>query len=275
DPDLFYNPDLFVLRIEDGSIRRLTASESAEFQPRWSPDGRTIAFLGTRRGLTDLETTMEDTHVWTVAADGTGRRELGRGLDNRRVAPGWSPAGSAVYCTVQERGPVRLYRLPLAGAPEVVIGEDGRVGDYSVGREGAVAYAFAGRRDLAQLYLRAGAPRQLTDLNAEALKGVEIAPVESFTFPSNDFKYEVEAFLTRPIGRRDGTKHPLIVMIHGGPHGQQGPLFVFKSQYYAHRGWATLQVNFRGSTGYGQAFADAVFGDQNGNEAQDVLYGVS
>src|SRR6266513_2809988 len=64
-------------------------------------------------------------------------------------------------------------------------------------------------------------------------------------------------------------------MIHGGPHGQQGPQFVFKSQYYAHRGWATLQVNFRGSTGCGQAFADAVFGDQNGNEAQDVLYGVS
>jgi len=94
-------------------------------------------------------------------------------------------------------------------------------------------------------------------------------------FASNDFKYEVEAFLTRPIGLREGTKHPLIVMIHGGPHGQQGPLFVFKSQYYAHRGWATLQVNFRGSTGYGQGFADAVYGDQNGNEAQDVVYGVS
>jgi dipeptidyl aminopeptidase/acylaminoacyl peptidase len=63
-------------------------------------------------------------------------------------------------------------------------------------------------------------------------------------------------------------------MIHGGPHGQQGPAFHFKSQFYAARGWATLQVNYRGSTGYGQKFTDAVFGDQNGNEAQDVLYGV-
>jgi dipeptidyl aminopeptidase/acylaminoacyl peptidase len=67
----------------------------------------------------------------------------------------------------------------------------------------------------------------------------------------------------------------MIVMIHGGPHGQQGPGFNFKSQFYAGRGYATLQVNFRGSTGYGQRFADAVFADQNGQEAMDVLYGTS
>jgi dipeptidyl aminopeptidase/acylaminoacyl peptidase len=71
------------------------------------------------------------------------------------------------------------------------------------------------------------------------------------------------------------SRHPLIVNIHGGPHGQQGPAFNFKHQVYAAKGWATLMVNYRGSTGYGQAFTDAVFGDQNGNEAQDVLYGLS
>jgi dipeptidyl aminopeptidase/acylaminoacyl peptidase len=64
-------------------------------------------------------------------------------------------------------------------------------------------------------------------------------------------------------------------MIHGGPHWFQGPAFNFHSQVYAARGWATLQVNYRGSTGYGQRFADAVFRDQNGDEAMDVLYGVS
>ncbi|HEX9223624.1 MAG TPA: prolyl oligopeptidase family serine peptidase, partial [Candidatus Acidoferrales bacterium] len=71
------------------------------------------------------------------------------------------------------------------------------------------------------------------------------------------------------------SKHPLIVNIHGGPHGQNGPSFNFKNQVYAARGWATLNVNYRGSSGYGQKFADAVFGDQDGNEGQDVLYGVS
>ena len=63
-------------------------------------------------------------------------------------------------------------------------------------------------------------------------------------------------------------------MIHGGPHGQQGPAFNLKAQVYAAKGWASLMVNYRGSTGYGQAFADAIFNDQNGGEAEDVLAGV-
>jgi dipeptidyl aminopeptidase/acylaminoacyl peptidase len=277
DPDLFYNPDLFAVRVDGGQVRRLTATESAEFQPRWSPDGRSIAFLGTRRGLTDLETTMEDNHVWVMASDGSGRREIGAAVDNRQGAAEWAADGASLYTTVQERGHQRLYRLLMAGPPQVMIADEGRVGAFSVARDGGVAYAFTGRGDMAQLHLRPpqGPARRLTDLNASVLEEVPIAPVDTFTFVSNDFKYEVEAFLTRPIGQGEGTKHPLIVMIHGGPHGQQGPQFTFKSQYYAHRGWATLQVNFRGSTGYGQAFADAVFRDQNGDEAQDVLYGVS
>ena len=96
-----------------------------------------------------------------------------------------------------------------------------------------------------------------------------------FTFISNDNKWTVEAFLTYPADFRADRKYPLIVNIHGGPHGQQGPAFNFKNQVYASHGWATLMVNYRGSTGYGQAFTDAIFADQNGNEAQDVLYGVS
>jgi dipeptidyl aminopeptidase/acylaminoacyl peptidase len=63
-------------------------------------------------------------------------------------------------------------------------------------------------------------------------------------------------------------------VIHGGPHGQQGPAFSFKNQVYAAHGFATLMVNYRGSTGYGQEFADAVFRDQDGDEGMDVLYGV-
>ena len=63
-------------------------------------------------------------------------------------------------------------------------------------------------------------------------------------------------------------------MIHGGPHGQQGPAFNSKAQVYAAHGWASLMVNYRGSTGYGQKLADAIFRDQNGGEAKDVLAGV-
>ena len=284
DDDEFFNYDLFAAEPSpQASPRRLTATESNEYRPRTSPDGSMIAFQATKRGLTDRETTMEDTHVWVMKADGTGRREIGA-IDNRQGAPEWAPDGQSVYFTVQERGETHLYRAPstcgspnqTACRPEPVIKERGTVGAFSTART-TLAYTLATAGDQAELYVRVGtaAPRRLTDLNAGVLGGKGLAPVESFSFVSNDNKFEVEAFLTKPIDLNDASKYPLIVNIHGGPHGQQGPAFNFKNQVYAARGWATLMINYRGSTGYGQTFADAVFADQNGNEGQDVLYGVS
>jgi dipeptidyl aminopeptidase/acylaminoacyl peptidase len=276
--DEFFNYDLFTLQLADNSIHRLTATENCEYEPLWSPDGKTIVYRGTRRGLTDRETTMEDTHVWLMNADGSNPHEIGNVIDNRQGAPQWAPDGSAVYFSVQERGSIHLVHVPVSGGePEYIVKETGGVGDWSVGKNGAIAYAFTTPRDAPQLYLKSGdsAPRKLTDLNQELLAGKPIGGVESFTFVSNDNRFEVEAFLTKPIGMTATSKHPLIVVIHGGPHGQNGPGFNFKNQVYAAHGYAVLNVNYRGSTGYGQKFADAVFGDQNGNEGQDVLYGVN
>jgi dipeptidyl aminopeptidase/acylaminoacyl peptidase len=294
DPDYFYNQDLVAISVANGSIRRITTTESAEYQPKFSPDGKQIVFLGTKRGLTDLETTMEDTHVWLVNSDGTGRREIGSVVDNRQGNATFSGDGVHVYFTAQDRGHVRLHRIPLAsGIAETLVSDPGSVGGFSVAKNGAIAYVFTTPTNLAQLYLlepaanpvagrkttsASTAPpgkRKVTDLNREALAGVDIAPVRNFTFVSADFKFEIEAFLTEPLGQTGDSKHPMIVMIHGGPHGQQGPGFNFKSQFYAGRGYATLQVNYRGSSGYGQKFADGVFADQNGQEAMDVLYGTS
>jgi len=278
--DELFNYDLFTLQVADGSIHRLTATEYCEYAPRWSPDGKSIAYLGTRRGLTDRETTMEDTHVWLMNADGSNRREIANVIDNRQGAPQWAPDGGAVYFTVQERGSYHLVRLPISGGqPEYVVSGAGGVGGWSVAGNGAVAYSFTTPRDASELYYKTGttAPRQLTDLNHDVLSPKSLADVESFTFVSNDNRFEVEAFLTKPIGLDPNAtaKYPLIVVIHGGPHGQNGPLFNFKQQVYAAHGYAVLNVNYRGSTGYGQKFADAVFGDQDGDEGQDVLYGVS
>jgi dipeptidyl aminopeptidase/acylaminoacyl peptidase len=295
ETDQFFNYDLFALKVGDGSIRRITATENAEYDPKWSPDGKMIAFRATKRGLTDRETTMEDTHVWVMNTDGSNRRELAT-IDDRQGAPVWAPDGKFIYFTVQERGSVHLYRQavdagkaeeqpserrvllrPAGGvAAELVLNGLGSVGAFSVAKSGAIAFAFASPSDMSELFLRnGGGTNQITKLNAEVLSGKQIAEVEPFTFVSNDNKFEVEAFLVKPLGMTADSKHPLIVNMHGGPHGQNGPAFNFRDQAFAAKGWATLHVNYRGSTGYGQAFADGVFGDQDGNEAQDVLYGVS
>ncbi len=320
-PDKRFNYDVFTVGVGDGTVTRLTATKSAEYFPAWSPDGTRIAFAGTTRDLTSSETTMEDTHVWVMRADGSDRVEVGKAIDNRQGAPQWSADGRRLYFTVQERGSVKLMAVEAAdtdgrreavgsgtvpggrsagasapATPETIVGGRGSVGAFSVGK-GRVAYAFAGSGSPAELFtvdvagaeapaLRTPAsarrpatalnarPVQLTTLNQALLGSRTLAEVEAFTF-SNDGR-EIEAFLTKPAGAESATPAsvPLIVMIHGGPHGQQGPAFNPKAQVYAGLGWAALMVNYRGSTGYGQALADAIIRDQNGAEARDVLAGV-
>ena len=121
-----------------------------------------------------------------------------------------------------------------------MVAERGAVGQFDAAGD-RVAYAFATPRDLPQLYFATGAGtarKLVTDLNAAVLARETLGEVESFTFVSNDNKFDVEGFLTRPVGMSAASRHPMIVMIHGGPHGQQGPAFNFQSQVYAARGWA-------------------------------------
>jgi dipeptidyl aminopeptidase/acylaminoacyl peptidase len=276
--DRNHNYDLLAIDVASGAERRITALEGMVYRARWSPDGERIAYQGTTRVLTSSETTMEDTHVWTIRPDGTDRRHLGAVVDNRQGPPAWGSDSRHIYFTVQERGNVRLYRIPVDGGdPEVVIQDEGGVGSYSIGPDGDVVYTFTTPSDMAQLFRRTsgGQVSQLTDLNQDILANRRLGEVESFTFLSYD-GMEVEAFLFKPVDLQEDQvhNHPLIVRIKGGPHGQRGSGFSLAPQVYSAQGYATLKVNYRGSTGYGQAFADAIFRDQNGGEAEDVLYGM-
>ncbi|MEI6669279.1 MAG: S9 family peptidase [Acidobacteriota bacterium] len=279
DPDRVFNYDVFAMAVAGGSVRQITRTKSAEYMPAWSPDSTQIAMLATTRPLTSSETTMEDTHVWVMKADGSNRRDIGSMVDNRQGAPRWSGDGKWVYFTVEERGSTNLYRLAPSGGPAERIapepGDRSSITSWSIAKNGTLAFAAVAPGAPGELFIQPPGerPRRLTTINDDLVRSRATQQVEAFTFKSADGT-EVEAFLTQPAGWKPTGKHPLIVMIHGGPHGQQGPAFNLKAQAYASRGWASLMVNYRGSTGYGQRFADAIARDQNGAEASDVLAGV-
>ena len=279
DPDRVFNYDIFTVKVIDGGARRLTETNNAEFRPVWSPDGETIAYLGTTRSLTSMGSPAENRYVWLMDATGGNRRDLGGMIDNNQNPPVWAPDGSAVYFTVAERGDTRLYRLAVAGGqPELVAPEPGQRGSirsFSVGKGGLLAYAMSTPAAPAELYLQeaGAAPRIVTAVNRELLSAKTVAEVESLVFESFDGR-SVEAFLTKPLGLTGRSKHPMIVMLKGGPHTQDGPNFDRKAQIYAGRGWAALMVNYRGSIGYGQDFIDGIYNDMNGGEAEDVLAAV-
>lgn len=275
DSDRVFRQDLFVVDVASGTTRTLAHMNAVATHPQWSPDGSMITFLGTVRPFQSSETNMEHSHVWVVNADGSNRRDIGAVVDNSQGPPRWSPDGKSVHSVVGERGRSTLYRFPIAGGAPAAVIAGRRVGSWSMDTKGQIAFAYSTPSEPGSLELFNGTDSRTTllTLNKEVLATRTIAPVEALAFKAKD-GLEVEAYLTLPLGRTAASKHPLIVNIHGGPHGAQGPDFNNKAQVYAARGFATLMVNYRGSTGYGQKFTDAIFGDQNGKEAEDVLAGV-
>ena len=276
DPDRVFHLDIYAVNAATGKSRTVEHTKTVLTQPTWSPDGKSIAYLGTKREFQSSETNMENAHVWVANADGSNKKEIGLVIDNSQGAPRFSPDGKWVYTVVTERGIAHLYRIPAAGGKhELVIGPD-RVGSWSQANDGTIAFAYGTPKEPAMLKLlppAGGTAKELMALNTELLSGRTIATTEPIVFKAKD-GLEVEEFLTMPLGRTANSKHPLIVTIHGGPHGAQGPEFVGKAQVYAAHGYASLMVNYRGSSSYGQKFADAIFGDQDGKEGQDVLDGV-
>ena len=170
DPDQRFNYDIFAVSISDKTVHRLTNTESNEYRPRWSPNGANVAYQGTRRGLTSSETTMEDTHIWVMNADGSNRRELGASIDNRQGAPEWSPDGSEIYFTVHEEGLSLLYKIEInAMESQLAIDPAGSIRSFALSKE-SIAYTLTTNEDLAQLHLyHDGKDTQLTNLNSNII----------------------------------------------------------------------------------------------------------
>jgi dipeptidyl aminopeptidase/acylaminoacyl peptidase len=276
DPDRVHNYDIFAVRLSDGRVRQITTTKGCEYAPTWSRDGSTIAYLAGVRPLTTQESSAEDPHVWVIPATGGNGRQLAATLDRRVNGVAWGVDEPVVYFTAQDRGSTILYRV---GADDrdltPIVSERGSVSGFSVGPRQTVAYAFQSVASPAEVFVKTGTQpaRQATKLNTELLAQRDVSTPEAFEFASFDGT-RVEGFLTPPLRREAGRRYPLIVNIHGGPHGQQGPGFVHKSQVYAGEGYAVLMVNFRGSSGYGQKFADGTINDQNGGEFKDVIAGL-
>jgi dipeptidyl aminopeptidase/acylaminoacyl peptidase len=277
DPDRVHNYDIFAVRVSDGTVRPITKTPGTEYMPRWSPDGKSIVYVGGVRALTTRESSGEDTHVWLVPASGGEGKALAPSLDRRASAVRWAPDGAHVYFLIDDRGSRVLYRVGADGRGlEPVLKDAGTIGSFAVGPHDLLAYEFASPKSPAEVFVstpsRSQPARQLTTLNPW-LSDRDVSPAEALDFTSFDGT-PVQAFVTPPLTRTPGRRSPAILMIHGGPHGQQGPAFNLKAQVYAGQGYGVIMVNYRGSSGYGQTFCDGTTNDQDGSEAKDVLAGL-
>src|SRR6185503_6000525 len=117
--------------------------------------------------------------------------------------------------------------------------------------------------------------RAVTKLNAEKIAAAKMGTYEPFTFPGAKNE-TVHGFVLKPADFKAGTKYPVAFLIHGGPQGSFGDHFHYRwnPQAYAGAGYAAVFIDFHGSTGYGQAFTDAIRGDWGGAPYEDLMKGL-
>lgn len=275
DPDAVHNYDIFAVNVESAAIRQLTNTPGVEMNPRVSPDGRWIAFTATTRPVTTIDSVAEDAHLWVMPSGGGPARHVNGALDRRTGAFTWAPDSTRLVFSAGDRGRTLIYQVSRqGGVPAPIVDRPVQIGPFSQANDGTLAFGLADAVTPREVFLLGPGnrePRQLSRLNTELVSAWALATPERVAFTSRD-GLEIEGWLYLPPSRNG--RVPLLLNIHGGPHGMFGYSFDPLTQAYAARGYAVLALNPRGSSGYGQRFADGTLGNWGGGDYEDLMAGV-
>lgn len=266
--------DLFVVSRDGGEPRRLTPGPGAERAAAISRDGRRLAFL-----FNEGRGTPTDLMVVDLAADGAfagAPRNLTARWDLVPGTPRWTP-DDAIRFTAEVGGDVHLFEVALDGAPRQVTSGERQLASVSTTDDGRLlAYAATDVRTPAEVFVAradGSAEARVSSFNDAWLAGVHREPVERVTWRVADGS-TVEGWLMKPVGYQPGTKYPLVLKIHGGPHGAYGNTYFRTFHVLSNAGFFVLYPNPRGSSGYGHSFMYATRGRWGEMDQEDFLTGV-
>lgn len=283
NPDENYSDDLFLVELANSrgvEVRRLTETAGTEMAPRFSPDGLSIAYLATRRSSNTKDSQVEDPHVFVLPSAGGEPRDLSTSLDRRPQDLVWHPDSKSLWLAFDERGrrPLGRLFLPTAEHPEPRFRRE--IEGFAVHSQPSLdatgrtlVYLRANHQQPGEVWIsdvvRRGS-RQLTAENQLLLRTVMLQGVDTLKTTRPDGSL-VEGWLMKPPGWKATHRVPLVLWVHGGPHGMVGHGFSERLQLLAGRGLAVLIANPRGSTGYGQKFGDGTLDDWGGGDYQDLM----
>jgi dipeptidyl aminopeptidase/acylaminoacyl peptidase len=287
-PDADYRAgesDVWVVAAGGGEPRKLPKPAGPAFCPRWSPDGKQIAFLGhdAPKGAWGVK----NVHLWLVPAGGAQpARDLMPGFDrscedlvitDTKAAghgpgqePIWSADGRELYFIASDSGSCHLYRLPVAGGTPERLTDGAREVLHATAAKGKFALLVSDPLNIADVYDYSigGEPKRRTSVNRVLFDGLRLSTPEPFDTGG------VQGWLLKPPVMDAGRKYPLILSIHGGPRTMYGNAFFHEFQVLAARGYVVLATNPRGSQGYGEKFADAITADWGNLDYKDLMAAV-
>jgi len=189
--------------------------------------------------------------------------------------PRFAADGRTIYFLLESSGEQHVARIPVAGGEITrVIGGQRSVSSFELARDGAIVALISEPRIPGELFaFSGGALKQITKTNDALMAQLRLSQTEKVRYKSADGT-EVESFLTKPVDYTPGFRYPAILWIHGGPVSQVDWSFSFISQLYAANGYVVIQPNFRGSSGYGQAFSLGIWQGWGTKDYEDVVAAV-
>ncbi|HEV8483269.1 MAG TPA: S9 family peptidase [Blastocatellia bacterium] len=266
------NTDVWTIPAEGGAFTKISDHDEGDREPRWSPDGKTIAFIG---NLT------ESSHpkIWIAPGSGGVTSTLAaKDLDLIPSRIEWAEGGRAIYFEAGVKGETHLFRVGAATRGVTPITSGARtVRNFDINdKAGKMVYTVNDFKHLDDLYvceLSGKNERKLTSLNDGLFQQLHVQDVERIAYKGAD-GWDMDGFFVRPLGWQEGKKYPMILSIHGGPAGMYGVDWFHEFQVYAAKGWAVFFANPRGSTGYGEKFERGIEGEWGGKDYVDVMKGV-
>jgi dipeptidyl aminopeptidase/acylaminoacyl peptidase len=247
---------IYSVDLSTGATKRLTTTTGAWSKPSVAPDGKTIAYVG----FTQLTDSYRVSDLYTMSADGSNATLRSGGFDRDPQDLEWSEDGSTLYFLAEDKGSVHLYSwTPRAGVHAVTSGNE-VVKGFSIGRNAIVVVrgTFKSPGDLEVINPRKPeAHERLTHINDGLLNNLQLADAQEINFGSSGGA-QIQGWVVKPPNFNAAQKYPLILEIHGGPHGMYSVAFSSMFQNFAANGYITLFINPRGSTGYGSAFGNAI-----------------
>jgi len=272
--------DVYRVSLNDGVTVPLTSREGPDSEQVVSPDGSRVAFTS----FEDRVRTYQTQNLHLMRADGSDKSVLLGELDRSVTGLVWAADGSGVYFSYEDEGVTKVAFTTTDGDWRVVarnlggtsVGRAYGGGNYSVARDGTVAFTYTRSDDPSEVALVTpdGRQRIITRLNGDLKSRTRLATAEMFWTESSHDGRPIQSWILHPPGFDPDEQYPLLLEIHGGPVSNYGDRFAAEFQLYATAGFVVVYSNPRGSTGYGEEFGDLLYHNYPGNDYDDLISAV-
>jgi dipeptidyl aminopeptidase/acylaminoacyl peptidase len=281
--DADYDPldsEIYRVDLVDGSLHALTDRRGPDRHPVSSPDGKHIAYLG----FDDKQLGYQATQLYVMDSDGTHSHSLTAALDRDAASPKWLADNKQLVFQYDDHGSTKIAAIDLLGKMRILADGVGggdvtrpySGGSFSISPNGR--FAFTKASATAPAALATGTTTRdittLASLSDNLLGQRTIGALEEITFDSTADHRHMQGWIVKPPGFDPSKKYPLVLEIHGGPFAMYAPSFAAEIQLYASAGYVVLYMNPRGSTGYGEEFANLIHHDYPNKDYDDLMSGV-